>query len=969
MAEELGTATLEINVDLERLKVDLEKARQLIQKAGLSAGIGAGTGPGARAGGRVQGGARENVNALERAQNTRFRLSQRINALEEKGVNTERLRSQLGKATAAIAERQFGSFNKIATSLSRNITLAASRLRVERSITGEIAKQARVGGARESLRGRVGLSGSPADLAFLARQGGPASPVRGLPTLPGSPAAIKAEQQLAAARQRAAQAAERAKEAELRRLAQLGGARSPVGGSTTIVGSPAAIAAERRLTEARERAALAAKKAAESEGRRIGLLNTSPVKGGAAFPGSPNFFRAALPPLPKDYFEGLRQRSRRVEVIAEEQLSAARKRTAAATKQATNAEQRQRNEAIRSQLSNSLTSSVIGGAFPLLFGQGAGASLGGLAGGLLGSALGPGGGFAGSLFGTVIGQTADQFNQLAKALESPGEALPQLIEGANLSGFGVEKLAKTLQDLGQTAAAETLLLGDIESTINPTVLTSAAAAQDRYARNVADLQERLGAFLVGPATKFVDWLTELSERVLGLPEQGVQPSTRGALVGRGLGAATGIAGVGLSSLGVAASFINPAIGVPLAVGGIGLSALGSSQIAGAENQEEQVSIAKALEGVYDNINAIQARRIDLQRQILRLSEDEKGNADELRQLNKDAALAEIDVQKARASARYQALPGVPSKAEFQSLKKEYEALELQAEAIEAAFKKAVAASDPGNIVRDSIQRQIDSSTEGFKGLILSAAIASGAVSNSFANVQQSLELLEQGRTVLDVDSSAFIGASVDIAFVRDQLDQLDGRKAQVEVEVLSTGLDTGLLESSFRNFQRLTQELRTVAETARIGTPEFTNAVDRYKSANAELKIVSGILDGTFKDGADAIRQAGRQLQSTLEGGFELLRPNIQQDVLANARRDINFGFIDPSRVRTPQDVIRAAQLSRQINTDLQNLSDTTSAVGRINERLANSSDALNGVILRLVEKDWNVYVETGQFPRTPALG
>lgn len=855
MADELGAATLELNVDLGPLREGLREARRLVENAGLQAGVGGG----GRSGGRVQGGARESVNALERAQNSRFRLSQRINELEQRGVDVDRLRVQLGRATTAIAERQFGRFNRLANTLSRNVTLAASRLRVEQGITQEITRQARVGGARESLRGRVGLSGSPADLAFLARQGGPASPIRGLPSIPGSPAALQAEQRLATAR----------------------------------------------------------------------------------------------------------------------------RATTSATRNAVAAERQRRTAAIRGQVSNALTSSIIGGAFPLLFGQGAGASLGGLSGGLLGSALGPGGGFAGSLFGTVIGQTADQFNQLAVALQNPLNALPQLIESANLSGPGVEKLAETLAGLGRTAEAEAVILDDLSRTIDPVVLASASAAQDQYTRNVADLQERLGAFLVGPANSFVNWLIEVSERVLNLPEQGVQPSTRGALVGRGLGAATGIAGVGLAGLGVATSFINPFVGVPLTLGGIGLSALGSSQIAGAENQEEQVANAKALEAIFSSINDIQAKRIGIQRQLIDLSSNEKGNADEIRELTRDAALAEIEVQKQRARARAQAQPGILSLDQVRAFRQELEALDLQAEQIQKTFEQATRAAAPSNVIAEAIDRQVEGAEAGFRGLILSAAIAAGAVADSFSNTQSSLNLLEQGRTTLDVNSEAFIDASVDIAVVQDQLDQLDGRKAQVEVEVLSTGLETGLLENSFQNFQRLAQELRTVAENARIGTPEFDRAVTRYQQANDQLRIVSGIIDGTFKNAADAIRQAGQRVRETLEGGFQFLNNAERRRLAEQAFREIDFNRIDfrragisgdprvnqTVRIQDPERVIQAAQFQRRLDQATSEYSRTVNAANAIQERLVSSNQSLNSTILALVQKDWNVYVTTTSAAPAPALG
>ena len=62
-------------------------------------------------------------------------------------------------------------------------------------------------------------------------------------------------------------------------------------------------------------------------------------------------------------------------------------------------------------------SGLIGGAFPLLFGQGVGAAAGGAAGGLLGGAIGGQFGFALSLVGTQLGLVADEAVAFAAALD------------------------------------------------------------------------------------------------------------------------------------------------------------------------------------------------------------------------------------------------------------------------------------------------------------------------------------------------------------------------------------------------------------------------------------------------------------------------------------------------------------------------------------------------------------------------
>jgi tape measure domain-containing protein len=58
------------------------------------------------------------------------------------------------------------------------------------------------------------------------------------------------------------------------------------------------------------------------------------------------------------------------------------------------------------------SNAIIGGAFPLLFGQGGGAATGGAIGGAIGGVFGGTGGFAGSLLGTLIGERAGRGQQV-----------------------------------------------------------------------------------------------------------------------------------------------------------------------------------------------------------------------------------------------------------------------------------------------------------------------------------------------------------------------------------------------------------------------------------------------------------------------------------------------------------------------------------------------------------------------------
>ena len=105
-----------------------------------------------------------------------------------------------------------------------------------------------------------------------------------------------------------------------------------------------------------------------------------------------------------------------------------------------------------------LSSALISGAFPLLFGQGPFAALGGFTGGLVGDKLGGKmGGFAGGLVGTTIATGIQSFtssiSQLGQAINSVNKDTTPLIQALGLTGTAFEKQIKTIESLGDKEAA------------------------------------------------------------------------------------------------------------------------------------------------------------------------------------------------------------------------------------------------------------------------------------------------------------------------------------------------------------------------------------------------------------------------------------------------------------------------------------------------------------------------------------
>ena len=106
---------------------------------------------------------------------------------------------------------------------------------------------------------------------------------------------------------------------------------------------------------------------------------------------------------------------------------------------------------------NALSSGIIGGGFPLLFGQGPTAALGGALGGVAGGAFGGQFGFALSIAGTTIGSALDN---LANALAKPTENIQLLIDKVGLANTPTGDLALRLEKVGLSASAADLLLNE-----------------------------------------------------------------------------------------------------------------------------------------------------------------------------------------------------------------------------------------------------------------------------------------------------------------------------------------------------------------------------------------------------------------------------------------------------------------------------------------------------------------------------
>jgi hypothetical protein len=119
-----------------------------------------------------------------------------------------------------------------------------------------------------------------------------------------------------------------------------------------------------------------------------------------------------------------------------------------------------------------------------------------------------------------------------------------------------------------------------------------------------------------------------------------------------------------------------------------------------------------------------------------------------------------------------------------------------------------------------------------------------------------------------------------------------------------------------------------------------------------ELALVTGA--GALRDAgrqlADNIQRARDGIRSVLEGSFNLLRPEIQQRLLRDARSRVDTSFFDPRKLSRPLELFQAAGASENIARLQQEIATSNTALNQVNRELADT-------IEQLIAKNWNVAV------------
>jgi tape measure domain-containing protein len=113
-------------------------------------------------------------------------------------------------------------------------------------------------------------------------------------------------------------------------------------------------------------------------------------------------------------------------------------------------------------------------------------------------------------------------------------------------------------------------------------------------------------------------------------------------------------------------------------------------------------------------------------------------------------------------------------------------------------------------------------------------LGNGEIENSLKNIDNIVKSLEERSILLDISSPELPTVIAELTQAREKSDQLNGRKANIEIAVTTTGLQTGQLSSTQNNINRLISAYEQLSGTVVIGTPQFEQ-IKTFKAGLADL--------------------------------------------------------------------------------------------------------------------------------------
>lgn len=278
--------------------------------------------------------------------------------------------------------------------------------------------------------------------------------------------------------------------------------------------------------------------------------------------------------------------------------------------------------------------------------------------------------------------------------------------------------------------------------------------------------------------------------------------------------------------------------------------------------------------------------------------------------------------------------------------------------------------------RDEI-RQLDRLKAEVEIRVIGDQIANGQIARSFSNLKDQLQAAQtvvenfdfsrlndrssnnpeaqllkrlqalRDNNVLQVDlpQTPFVQTIQNLTKIQDQITQLNGRKAQVTVEVIRSGIERGALTDNIANLQELQNNARAAFEAAPLGSAEQIRAAEQYTKAGERLEKASEALNQTPQRLIDAADRLRESLRSTLQGNLSLIpreqRQQLREAAIRDVQRGRDAGILRPDfNPRSTRRLFEGADFVRNIERQQQDASKLLSSQEQLIQALNNNTTA-----------------------------
>lgn len=153
-------------------------------------------------------------------------------------------------------------------------------------------------------------------------------------------------------------------------------------------------------------------------------------------------------------------------------------------------------------------------------------------------------------------------------------------------------------------------------------------------------------------------------------------------------------------------------------------------------------------------------------------------------------------------------------------------------------------------------------------------ITSGKLAESISNIETKVQSLESASASVDIKSPELPRIISELTKAGDRIDQLNGRKAQVTVEILQQGISTGEISNTVSNLERIQQGLQQQQRTVDIYSPQADTIAQQIEQNRRQQEFATKSNDEIERE---LQRERASQKQQDLQMEHDRQRQIIQE--------------------------------------------------------------------------------------------